>query len=264
MPHHEISTSDSRSPNCRSWGVLLKRVFEWTRALNRLERPQMNQFDQDPARNSEIVLSLPEGAPARLPAVLMFGMPGVGKGTQGTLLGTMNGMFHVSTGSIFRSLDPESADGKLIFSLIDRGELVPDDVAVAVWMRWLDGQIAEGNCNPVTDILILDGIPRRYRQCELLEEYVDVLSVVHLEAASDEPIVERLLGRAQTEGRADDADEQIIRRRFEIYREMTRPVLDYYSPEIVHNINPLGTQMEVKKRILECVIPAVRQYEQAG
>ncbi|MDA1160442.1 MAG: nucleoside monophosphate kinase [Planctomycetota bacterium] len=232
--------------------------------MNRLERPQMNQLDQDPARNSEVDLLLPEGSPTRLPAVLMFGMPGVGKGTQGTLLGTMTGMFHVSTGTIFRNLNPESSDGKLIFGLIDRGELVPDELAVAVWMRWLNDQISEGNYNPVNDVLILDGIPRRLRQCELLEEYVDVLAVIHLEAASDEPIVKRLLGRAQLEGRADDADEQIIRRRFEIYREMTRPVLDYYSPEIVHTINPLGTQMEVKKRILECVIPAVRKSERAG
>jgi adenylate kinase len=224
----------------------------------------MNQLDQDPARNSEVDLLLPEGSPTRLPAILMFGMPGVGKGTQGTLLGTMTGMFHVSTGTIFRNLDRESPDGKLIFGLIDRGELVPDELAVAVWMRWLNGQISEGNYNPVNDVLILDGIPRRFRQCELLEEYIDVLAVIHLAAVSDEPIVERLLGRAETEGRADDADEQIIRRRFEIYREMTRPVLDYYSPEIVHTINPLGTQMEVKKRILECVIPAVRKSEQAG
>ena len=224
----------------------------------------MNQLDQDPAHNSEVDLLLPEGSPTRLPAILMFGMPGVGKGTQGTLLGTMTGMFHVSTGTIFRNLNRESPDGKLIFGLIDRGELVPDELAVAVWMRWLNGQISEGNYNPVNDVLILDGIPRRFRQCELLEEYIDVLAVIHLAAVSDEPIVERLLGRAETEGRADDADEQIIRRRFEIYREMTRPVLDYYSPEIVHTINPLGTQMEVKKRILECVIPAVRKSEQAG
>lgn len=224
----------------------------------------MNQSGQDSARKPEGVLSLTDGVPVKLPAVLMFGMPGVGKGTQGSLLGTMTGMFHVSTGSIFRNLDPESDDGRLIFGLIDRGELVPDDVAVQVWMRWLDSQIVAGNCNPVTDVLVLDGIPRRPRQCELLEDNVDVLSVVHLEAESDEPILERLRSRALTEGRADDADESIIRRRFEIYREMTRPVLDYYPPEIVHTINPLGTQMEVKKRILECVIPAVRQYERAG
>ena len=116
----------------------------------------MNQLDQDPARNSEVDLLLPEGSPTRLPAILMFGMPGVGKGTQGTLLGTMTGMFHVSTGTIFRNLDRESPDGKLIFGLIYRGELVPDELAVAVWMRWLNGQISEGNYNPVNDVLILD------------------------------------------------------------------------------------------------------------
>lgn len=224
----------------------------------------MNQSGQDSARKPEGILTLPDGAPAKLPAVLMFGMPGVGKGTQGSLLGTMTGMFHVSTGSIFRNLDPESEDGKLIFGLIDRGELVPDEVAVQVWTRWLDSQIAAGNCNPVSDVLVLDGIPRRFRQCELLEDCVEVLAVIHLKAESDEPIVERLKSRASVEGRADDSDEQIIRRRFEIYREMTQPVLDYYPSEIVHTIDPLGTQMEVKKRILECVIPAIRQYERAG
>lgn len=222
----------------------------------------MDQSQQELSRQHHQGLSLPDGAPPKLPAVLLFGMPGVGKGTQGSLLGTMSGMFHISTGSIFRNLDPESEDGRLVFGMIDRGELVPDELAVDVWKRWLDAQIASGNCDPRTDVLILDGIPRRSRQCELLEDFVDVLAVIHLEADSDEPILQRLRERALSEGRADDASEQIIRRRFEIYRQMTRPVLDYYPPEIVHRINPLGTQMEIKKRILERIIPAIRQFEQ--
>lgn len=213
---------------------------------------------------SQKELTRPEVAESRLPVVLMFGMPGVGKGTQGSLLGTMNGMFHVSTGSIFRNLDPDSDDGKLIFDLIDRGELVPDEVAIDVWQRWLYEQIENGHCNPVSDVLILDGIPRRVRQCEILEQYVDVLAVIHLNPPSDEPIIERLRDRASKEGRSDDADEQIIRRRFEIYRDTTQPVLDYYPSEIVHSVNPLGTQMEIKKRILEHIVPAIRQYEQVN
>ena len=224
----------------------------------------MNQPQQDPTGNNEAEPAFPESTSGRLPAILLFGMPGVGKGTQGSLLGTMNGMFHVSTGSIFRNLDRESEDGKLIFGLIDRGELVPDETAVDVWKRWLDDQISDGRFNPVRDVLVLDGIPRRVRQCELLEQFVDVLAVVHLEPGSDEPILERLRSRALTDGRPDDADEKIIRRRFEIYRNATRQVLDYYPPAIVHSINPLGTQMEVKKRILECVIPAIRRHERAG
>lgn len=227
-----------------------------------MDQSQQDLAQQDSARQNQQRLSLPGGETDRVPAVLLFGMPGVGKGTQGSLLGTMSGMFHVSTGSIFRNLDPESQDGKLVFGMIDRGELVPDEVAVDVWKRWLNGQIADGNYDPGRDVLILDGIPRRYRQCELLEDFVDVLAVIHLEAGSDEPILERLRERALIEGRADDADERIIRRRFEIYREMTRPVLDYYPPETVHSVDPLGTQMEIKKRILERIIPAIRRYEQ--
>ena len=213
--------------------------------MERLEQRPMNQSSQDPTPHEETVLKLSGDAPARFPAVLLFGMPGVGKGTQGSLLHAMQ-------------------DGKLIAGLIDRGELVPDEVAVDVWKHWLDGQISEGKYAPVNDVLILDGIPRRVRQCEILEQHIEVLSVVHLEAPSDEPIIERLRERAQAEGRADDADERIIRRRFEIYRDKTSPVLDYYPPEIVHSVNPLGTQMEIKKRILESIIPAIRQYEQAG
>ena len=66
------------------------------------------------------------------------------------------------------------------------------------------------------------------------------------------------------EGRVDDADDHIIRRRFDIYRNKTQPVLDYYPAAIVHTVNPLGTPMEIKKRILECIIPAIRQYQHAG
>ena len=236
----------------------------------------MNLPQQDAQGQDESILKLPAtqagqagqaghaGHAGRLPAVLLFGMPGVGKGTQGSLLGTMNGMFHVSTGEIFRGLDLNSEDGKLVASYIDRGELVPDEVTIEVWQHWMSDQIAAQKFDPAADVLLLDGIPRRVRQCEILEDHIDVLAVVHLAAPTDEPIIERLRSRALIEGRADDADERIIRRRFQIYRETTQPVLGYYPPSIVHTVDPLGTQMEIKKRILECVIPVIRQYERAG
>lgn len=227
----------------------------------------MNHAQEYVHGQEQPILKMPASplAPAgKLPAVLLFGMPGVGKGTQGSLLGTMSGMFHVSTGEIFRSLDMNTEDGRLVASLIDQGNLVPDEVTIRIWHRWMQTQIEEGAFNPLRDVLVLDGLPRRVAQCELLKEHIDVLSVVHLESPSDDPIIERLRGRALTEGRADDADESIIRRRFEIYRQKTQPVLSYYSSAIVHTVNPLGTQMEIKKRILESIIPAIRQYQQAG
>ena len=110
----------------------------------------------------------------------------------------------------------------------------------------------------------MDGIPRSVEQCEILESHVDVLAVLHLACSDDEPIIERLRKRAATEGRADDADESIVRKRLEIYRTKTEPVLGYHSNEIVHLVDPLGTPMQIKKRILEKIIPAIRRFEQAG
>jgi len=222
---------------------------------------------QHSPRDDASILKWPEKTVERshqIPAVLLFGMPGVGKGTQGALLGSMQNLVHVSTGEIFRGLDPDSEDGQEVARYIDHGELVPDEVSVTIWKHWLDGEIEAGRIRPTEDILILDGIPRSVRQCELMQQHIDVLAVIHLDPADDEPIIERLRGRAITDGRADDADETIIRKRMGIYRDKTSPVVHFYSDDIVHEIDPLGTQMEIKKRILEHVIPAIRSYEQAG
>ncbi|MHC4878852.1 MAG: adenylate kinase family protein [Planctomycetota bacterium] len=200
----------------------------------------------------------PTAASNRLPAVLLFGMPGTGKGTQGRLLGTMTGLFHVSTGEIFRSMDRSTEDGRLVRDLIDFGNLVPDEAAVRIWHDWVNAAIQSGSFQADSEVLVLDGIPRSVAQCRLLEAHIDVLSVIHLEPEDDEPIVERLLTRGSTDGRADDSTEEIIRRRFEIYRQTTAPVLDFYPSSIVHAVDALGTPIEVKKRILERVIPVIR------
>ena len=205
-------------------------------------------------------MSLPEMNVNRLsrwPAILLFGMPGVGKGTQGSMLGTMSGMLHVSTGAIFRSLDPESEDGQEVGKYIHHGELVPDDVTIRIWRNWLDERIGDGSYDPQREVLILDGIPRSPRQCEMLEGHIEVLGVVHLECDDTQALIERLRGRGQ--GRADDTDEAIIRRRFEIYHAKTDPVLEYYAADRVHSVNPIGSLAQVTKRILEVVIPMLRE-----
>ena len=219
-------------------------------------------------RDDASILKWPEKTVERspqIPAVLLFGMPGVGKGTQGALLGSMQNLVHVSTGEIFRGLDPDSEDGREVARYdIDHGELVPDEVTVTIWKHWLDDEIEAGRIRPTEDILVLDGIPRSVKQCELMHQHMHVLAVIHLQPSDDDPIIDRLRGRAITDGRAADADETIIRRRMEIYRDKTSPVVHFYSDNVVHEIDPLGTQMEIKKRILECLIPAIRSYEQAG
>jgi len=196
---------------------------------------------------------------ARLPAILLFGMPGSGKGTQGRLLGSMAGLLHVSTGEIFRSLDRSTEDGRTVRDLIDHGNLVPDELAVRIWRNWLDTAISDKRFSPDSEVLVLDGIPRSAAQCRMLDPQIDVLAVVHLSTDDEEPLVRRLLQRADTDGRDDDRSEEIIRHRFEIYGQTTAPVLDFYPPEMTHEINPLGTPIEVKKRILERIIPVMRR-----
>ncbi|MBM84062.1 MAG: adenylate kinase [Planctomycetaceae bacterium] len=193
------------------------------------------------------------------PAVLLFGTPGVGKGTQGKLLGKIVGFFHVSTGDIFRGLDPNSEEGKEVNEVISRGELVSNELTVKIWKTWLDAQIEGATFSPDSEVMLLDGIPRNVVQCEKLSSIIDVQRVIHLcSADEEEPIIERIKHRAMIDGRPDDADSNIIRRRFEIYRQQTSPVLDYYSDDIVHQIDPMGTPAEVLKRILERVIPVLQ------
>ena len=193
----------------------------------------------------------------RYSAVLLFGMPGSGKGTQGQLLGKLQGIFHLSTGAIFRSLVDDSDDGRLVSECIRLGQLVADDLTIEIWQHWLNAHIESGDFRPEEQILLLDGIPRTVRQCELLEVHVNVLQVIYLSASDTEPIIQRLRQRALIEGRADDADESIIRNRFEVYRRETTPILNFYPPALIREIDPMGTPAEVLKRILEHLIPVI-------
>ena len=193
----------------------------------------------------------------RFQAVLLFGMPGVGKGTQGQLLGKIRGLFHLSTGAIFRSLADNTDDGRLVADRLRHGQLVPDDLTIEVWTHWLATHVEAGDFQPDHQVLLLDGIPRNVHQCERLEDLIDVLQVIYLNPPSDEPIVQRLRQRALIEGRSDDADDAIIRRRIEVYRRETAPILNYYPANLIHEIDPMGSPAEVLKRILERLIPVI-------
>ena len=193
----------------------------------------------------------------RYSAVLQFGMPGSGKGTQGQLLGKLQGIFHLSTGASFRSLVDDSDDGRLVSDCIRHGRLVADDLTIEICEHWLDAHIETHEFRPEEQILLLDGIPRTVRQCELLKDHVDVVQVIYLRASDTEPIIQRLRQRALIEGRADDADESVIRNRFEDYWHETTPILNFYPPALVREIDPMGTPAEVLKRILEHLIPVI-------
>jgi adenylate kinase len=192
---------------------------------------------------------------AKYQTVLLFGAPGAGKGTQGKILGKVPGFYHLSCGEVFRTLDISSELGQTFRSYSSRGELVPDEVTIKMWAENMHAQTVLSLYKPNDDLLVLDGIPRNVNQAELLEEYIEVLEVIHLVCKDKEKMVERLQRRALKENRADDAKEEVIRRRWEVYEEETSPVLDYYPAEIIKEVDALGSPASVLQHLLEVVVP---------
>lgn len=188
-------------------------------------------------------------------ALLLLGAPGTGKGTQGAILGQVPGFIHQSSGDIFRAMDPDSEIGKLFRSYSEKGELVPDNVTIRIWKQDVDRRIAQNTFRPASDMLVLDGIPRTPSQANLMNDLLKVHCVIHLACKDDETLVERLRKRAQKQNRPDDAKPDVIRRRLEVYRDETRPVLECYHPTIIHKIDPLGTPATVLRDILSVVAP---------
>jgi adenylate kinase len=198
--------------------------------------------------------------PDRYKSMLLFGPPGVGKGTQGKLLGRIPGFLHLATGDIFRALDKDSELGRQFLDYSSRGDLVPDDLTIQVWQHHVRDLIENEKFNPDSDMLILDGMPRSINQAKIISGHISVLKIIHLVAADINEMVERMKGRARREGRHDDADEKVIRRRFEVYKQETAPVLAQYPKDLIAEVNAIGTPVEVLRNILLVVAPLYNEH----
>ena len=192
-------------------------------------------------------------------SILLFGPPGVGKGTQGKILGTIPGFFHLSVGDVFRSIDIGSGDGKEVYKYSSQGQLVPDELTIKIWKKALNAFVGMSTYKPREDLLVLDGMPRNVVQTELVKDHLDILQVLHFECADEEDMIHRLRRRAIRENRADDANEEVIRERFEVYRSRSAPVLKCYPQEIISVIPADGSPAEVLFNILRSVIPIQNQ-----
>jgi adenylate kinase len=192
----------------------------------------------------------------RYNAILLFGAPGVGKGTQGKLLGQIPGMKHLATGDMFRSMDKNSELGRKIGGYMSRGELVPDDLTIELWKQHVQNLVRDKKFSPKHDVLVLDGIPRSRNQAKAIDPYINVLRVVHLTAPDIDEMVRRMKKRALKENRPDDADESVIRRRFEVYDAETHPVLAHYDRKFISDVNAIGTPAAVLMHALEAIVPA--------
>lgn len=183
-------------------------------------------------------------------SVLLFGAPGVGKGTQGKILGCVPGFVHIAMGDLFRSLDPESAVGQTVRAYSSKGELVPDEITIELWRTSVDGFIAAGDIDTARDVLVLDGVPRNVQQALMLDAHIEPVLIVHLDTDDETAMFERMRRRALEQGRADDAKDDVIRRRWDVFRSETAPVLQHYDAGLIARIEALGTPLQVLGRIV--------------
>jgi adenylate kinase len=184
---------------------------------------------------------------------LLFGAPGSGKGTQGKTLGTIPRFFHCACGDVFRSIDTRTPVGKAFLDYSSKGQLVPDEVTVELWKEAIDAAVDAHKFKPDIDTLVLDGIPRNVGQARIMERMIDVQMVFHLSCPDRGTLFYRLKKRALKDNRLDDANEQVIRRRLELYDSDSKPVLSYYPKESIKCIDATQPPAKVLFDILACV-----------
>jgi adenylate kinase len=185
--------------------------------------------------------------------ILLFGAPGSGKGTQGKILGTVPGFFHCACGDVFRNLRIDDPLGKVFVEYSSRGLLVPDEPTINLWAKNIQSKTMDGQFHPERDTLILDGIPRNARQAEMLKDTLDVKAVINLTCSHPNQMIERLQRRALRENRLDDANLEVIKKRLETYERDTRPVLDYYGPKVVRNVDSSPSPVHVLRDTLDII-----------
>lgn len=190
----------------------------------------------------------------RLRAILLFGPPGSGKGTIGKALNEREEYVHISSGDVFRGLDPNSKGGKLFHQYASKGQLVPDEVTIDIIEEHVKALAASGSYIPEKQILLLDGIPRTKKQAEVLKERVDVQAILLLEVSDVEVLVKRLSKRAELEGRSDDKEEAVLRERFGVYERQTKEVLKCYPADVVQHINANQEKSKVYKDIINFLL----------
>lgn len=179
--------------------------------------------------------------------IVLLGGPGAGKGTQAVKLKEHYGIPHISTGEVLREARTAGTElGKKAAEYMDAGKLLPDDIIIGIIGEKLDMPEMKNG-------FLFDGFPRTIPQAEGLNEMLNskgksLDSVVSIEVP-DEIVIERLLKRAEIEGRSDD-NRETIENRLKVYYEQTEPLKKYYQDSgLLKSIDGVGTVNEIFERI---------------
>ena len=183
--------------------------------------------------------------------IVIFGAPGSGKGTQSALLVEKYGFKHISTGDVLRAEIKKGTElGKTAQGFIDNGQLIPDDLMISILAGVYDAQCPwEG--------VIFDGFPRTVPQAEALkvmlaERGTEVAAMLELDVP-DEMLMERLINRGKTSGRADD-NEETIRKRLNVYNTQTAPLIAWYEAEGKRNaVKGYGPLQEITAALCQVI-----------
>jgi adenylate kinase len=191
--------------------------------------------------------------------LLLIGPPGAGKGTQAVRVAEAYGIPAISTGDIFRANVSEGTPlGLQAKEFMDRGAYVPDELTNALVIDRLAQSDAGAG-------FLLDGFPRTLAQVYTLDETLEATAggldaVVQLVIEGDE-IVQRLLKRAQQQGRSDDT-EDVIRKRLDVYQEQTHPLVAVYADRgVLVSVDAIGDVGDVTERIFEALSGRIHTAE---
>jgi adenylate kinase len=180
--------------------------------------------------------------------LILFGPPGAGKGTQSDKLVAKYGLVHLSTGNLLREeMANKTPLGLEAKAFIDKGQLVPDEVVIGMVDSYFDKhKEAKG--------FLFDGYPRTVAQAEALDKLLALkkteINKVLILNVDEEELVRRLVLRGKTSGRSDDADENVQRKRQDVYKKDTLPVSAYYDQlKKVNKVDGMGEVNDIFDRL---------------
>ncbi len=187
--------------------------------------------------------------------IVLFGPPGAGKGTQSQKLVSQYNLIHLSTGDLLRSeINAGTELGKEAKILMDDGKLVPDEIVIGMIRHKLE-------TNPEAAGFIFDGFPRTEKQAEALDELLEEegtsINMMLALQVKDAELIKRLLERGKDSGRPDDQNEEVIRKRLDVYQAQTAVLKEYYKKQDkFEGIDGSGTIDEVFERLSNSITAA--------
>ncbi len=187
--------------------------------------------------------------------IIIFGAPGSGKGTYSDMIVEKFGMGHISTGDVLRAEIKNGTElGKIAKGYIDEGQLIPDSLMVDILASTYD-QLPKGQG------VIFDGFPRTIAQAEalktMLQERGDDMGMMIELIVGEDVLMARLLNRAVEQGRADD-NEATIQKRFDVYRNQTAPLSEWFQKEGIRNTFD-WSELKCKEGMIDAIFRAIEQ-----